>query len=126
MTPTLKDGDRIFVTTSPGELKRGDIVSFLFPKDTSKYYIKRIVGLPGETLEIREGKVFINNVELDETYVLGPYNTTKPTFPPKVIETDQYYVLGDNRDNSSDSRYWGTVSKELINGKFLMTYATEK
>jgi signal peptidase I len=106
-----------------GELKRGDLITFLFPKDRSKWYFKRIIGLPGETIEIRAGKVFINGQMLDEPYVDEAYNKTKASFTPKKIEEYQYFVMGDNRDNSSDSRYWGTVDEKLITGKYTMTYS---
>lgn len=123
MLPAIKDGDRLLMNTTVGNLDRGDIVDFLYPKDKTQHYVKRIVGLPGETFEIREGKILINNSELKESYVHGPYNTVKTSRPPVVIGKDHYFVLGDNRDNSSDSRYWGTVSRDLITGKYLMTYA---
>lgn len=123
MKPAFNNGDRMFVDKNLGELKRGDIITFLYPKDKSKSYFKRIVGLPGETVEIREGKVYIDGQFLDEPYVDESYNQFKPIFPPRKVPEYQYFVMGDNRDNSSDSRYWGTVDKELITGKYYMTYS---
>ena len=126
MMPALKDGDRTLFWVNAGAVGRGEIVELLYPDDTTKHYVKRVIGLPGETIEIREGKIFVNDKELEEKYLQGPYNIAKPSFPPLVIGADSYYVMGDNRDNSSDSRYWGTVSRELIVGKYFMTYASEK
>jgi signal peptidase I len=126
MSPTLNDGDKIFIDQNFGELKRGDIIAFDYPKDRSKWYMKRLIGLPNETVEIREGKVYINDQILDEPYLDEIYNQQKSSFPPQKIPEYQYFVLGDNRDNSSDSRYWGTVDKELINGKYYVTYSEAK
>lgn len=123
MFPTLKDGDKIIIDRNFKELKRGDIISFLYPKDTSKWYIKRIVGLPDEKIEIREGIIFINGEKLDEPYLYEAGNQTKGSFPPQRIPVNHYFVIGDNRDNSSDSRYWGTVSRDLVTGKYVSTYA---
>ena len=123
MKPAFNDGDRILIDKNFGELKRGDVVTFLYPKNRSKWYIKRIVGLPGEMLEIRAGKVYINGELLAEPYVDESFNQQKASFPRRRIEPDQYFVMGDNRDNSSDSRYWGTVDEKLITGKYSMTYS---
>jgi len=122
MSPNFNDGDRVIINRNVGELKRGDVIMFLYPKDTSKWYIKRVVGLPGENVELREDKVFVNGQILDEPYIDQKYNQTRGTFAPKTVPENHYYVLGDNRDNSSDSRYWGTVSKDLITGKYVSTY----
>jgi signal peptidase I len=122
MMPSFRDGDRVLMNRNVGDLKRGDVIMFLYPKDTSKWYIKRIIGLPGEKVEIREGEVFVNGQLLDEPYIDRQYNQAGGTFVPKTVPENQYYVLGDNRDNSSDSRYWGTVSKDLITGKYISTY----
>lgn len=123
MKPSFNDGDRILVDKNVGELKRGDVITFLFPKDRSKWYIKRAIGLPGETIEIRAGIVYINGQVIEEPYVEEAYNKSKANFPPRKIEEYQYFVMGDNRDNSSDSRYWGTVDKKLITGKYTTTYS---
>jgi signal peptidase I len=122
MSPALNDGDRIMIDKNIGELKRGDIISFLYPKDKSKRFVKRIIGLPAEKVEIREGKIYINGEVLDEPYIDQQHNQYKSSFPPRLISENQYFVMGDNRDNSSDSRYWGTVSKDLITGKYLFKY----
>jgi signal peptidase I len=122
MLPAFHDGDRVFIERDVKDVKRGDVIMFLYPKDTSKWYFKRVIGLPGERVEIREGAVFVNGQALDEPYVDQNYNQTRGTFPPRIVSENHYYVLGDNRDNSSDSRYWGTVSKDLITGRYASTY----
>ena len=122
MLPNFGDGDRVMMNTNLGDLQRGEVITFLYPKDNTKWYFKRIIGLPGETLEIREGKVYINGQVLDEPYIDETYNQVKQSFPPRIVPQNHYFVMGDNRDNSSDSRYWGTVDKALIQGKYYLTY----
>lgn len=126
MLPNFSDGDKILMDKNVVELKRGDVIMFLYPKDRTKSYFKRIIGLPGETIEIKAGKTYINGEVLEETYLDEQHNQAKPTFPPRKIDNYQYFVMGDNRDNSSDSRYWGTVDQELITGRYLTTYSKEK
>ena len=123
MKPAFNNGDRIFVDKNLGELKRGDVITSLYPKDKSKSNFKRIVGLPSETIEIREGIVYVDGQILDEPYINESYNQSKATFPPRKVPEYQYFVMGDNRDNSSDSRYWGTFDEKLIQGKYYMTYS---
>jgi signal peptidase I len=123
MIPNIKDGDKIFLNTRIGELKRGDITAFLYPKDTSKWYIKRVIALPNEKIEIVGGKVLINGEQLDEPYLDENYNSMKDSHPPRITPAEHYFVLGDNRDNSSDSRYWGPVHKNLIQGVYYATYS---
>ena len=122
MKPNLNNGDRIFVDRNFGELKRGDVVAFYFPKDQTKIFVKRIIGLPGESLEIRAGAIFINGQELTEPYVDPANNFNKIDLKPVSIPPDHYFVAGDNRVNSYDSRSWGTVPKDLIYGKYSVTY----
>jgi signal peptidase I len=123
MKPAIGDGDRVLINKTPGDLKRGDIVIFYFPTDTSKSALKRIIGLPGETLEIREGKTFINGQILEEPYIDAAFNQNKNSLRPIKIPDRQYFVVGDNRDNSYDSRSWGTLPKELIYGVYYTTYS---
>ena len=123
MLPAFSDGDKLLTDKDLSDLKRGDIITFLYPKDRSKSYVKRIIGLPGETVEIREGKTYINGQIFDEPYVEEQHNQSKPSFPPREVSKYQYFVMGDNRDNSSDSRYWGTVDEKLITGKYYATYS---
>ena len=121
MSPTLDNGDKVFMLKRFDEIKRGDIIVHLFPEDTSKSYIKRVVGLPGETLEIRDGRVYINGQLLEEPYMQPDY-FSQDTLNPVKIAPDHYFVLGDNRRNSSDSRYWGTVARPLVYGKYWYRY----
>ncbi|HSS18515.1 MAG TPA: signal peptidase I [Pyrinomonadaceae bacterium] len=132
MLPRLHDGERIFVNKliyydeyrwAP-KIERGDIVVFWYPEDPSKSYIKRVIGLPGETIEMRDGTVFINGAPLEERY-LDPKTTAATanrSMGVTMIKLNYYFVMGDNRDNSSDSRSWGLVPKKYIYGKALFRY----
>lgn len=122
MMPTLRNGDRVFMDRNPDQLERGDIIVFYFPLDTTKSYIKRIVGLPGETLMIEEGKIFINGKQIEEPYLDAEFLAQDSLPAPVKIPDGHYFVLGDNRRNSSDSRYWGTVSRDLVYGKYWFRY----
>jgi signal peptidase I len=130
MLPRLHDGERIFVNKliyydeyrwAP-HLDRGDIVVFWFPDDPSKSYIKRVIGLPGDTVEVREGIVRVNDHDLDESYLDQRLNLSHRSQPPTYVRPNYYFVMGDNRDNSSDSRIWGLVPKKYIYGKALFRY----
>jgi len=126
MLPRLHDGERIFVNKliyyGLPRLQRGDIVVFWFPNNPSQSYIKRIVGLPGEKVEIREGRVLINDHELNEPYLDPQLNISHPSQQPVIVREHYYFVMGDNRDHSSDSRYWGLVPEKYIYGKALFRY----
>jgi signal peptidase I len=122
MEPALKNGDRLLVDRNVDKLERGDIVTFYYPADPSKSYIKRVVGLPGEAIEIRDGKVLINGNKLDEPYVASENNRVLSGRGEIKIPIDNYYVLGDNRDNSNDSRMWGPLQRKFIYGKFVHKY----
>jgi signal peptidase I len=131
MLPQLHDGERLLVnkliyykiqSISWGHVERGDIVVFWFPNDPDKSYVKRVIGLPGETVELRNGKVYINGVELNEEYIDVEHNQSLPSWPPRKVEEHHYFVMGDNRDNSSDSRYWGLVPEKYIYGKAFFRY----
>lgn len=123
MLPTIREGQRLNVerfdqdADIQAKLARGDIVVFWFPNDPSKSYIKRLIGLPGETVEVREGAVFVNGRKLDEPYLDGALNRSADTRPPVYVKPHYYYVLGDNRDSSSDSRIWGLVPEKYIYAK---------
>ena len=130
MLPRLHDGERIFVNKliyydeyrwAP-KIERGDIVVFWFPDDPSKSYIKRVVGLPGDTVEMREGNVLINGTVLEEKYLDPKENLSTRSQGPIYVKPNYYFVMGDNRDNSSDSRSWGLVPKKYIYGKALLRY----
>jgi signal peptidase I len=123
MLPSYNEGDRIMLNTSFGELKRGDVVSHLYPKNLQQGYMKRIIGLPNETVEIKNGIVFVEGNQLDEPYIDTKLNQGMTNLPTVKIDSDSYFVMGDNRDNSSDSRIWGTVKKDLIKGVVWFKYA---
>ena len=129
MSPTLNDGDRVFIWKSFSSPKRGDIVVFLYPEDQSKSFIMRIVGLPGETIDMNlEGWITINGQPIEEPYVAAEVNRAAQmrwkqwSAKVKHIGPDSYFVMGDNRDASNDSRFWGTVPKSLVYGKFMSRY----
>jgi signal peptidase I len=122
MVPTFKNGDYLIVDKISYELgspKRDDIVIFRYPGDTTKFFIKRIIGLPNETVDIKGSVVTITNTahpngfNLNEPFVKVP-SSNQTHF---VLTNDQYFVMGDNRTQSSDSRYWGAVNKNLLVGK---------
>jgi signal peptidase I len=122
MRPTLEDGDRWLMSRNVSNLERGDIIVFRYPKDQSKWYMKRIIALPGEKVEIREGKTYIDGSRISEDYLDQNLNRAGSSFPEVEIAEGHYFVMGDNRDNSSDSRYWGTVESSLIEGKLYLRY----
>ncbi|HSS21804.1 MAG TPA: signal peptidase I [Pyrinomonadaceae bacterium] len=126
MLPALKEGDLILIQRPATGLQRGDIVLFYYPEDTRKSYLKRIIGLPDETFEIRAGRVVINGAELPEPYIESKFNQITRSRPEVKIPSDSYFVLGDNRDNSNDSRMWGALRGKLIYGKFLSKYGEAK
>jgi signal peptidase I len=123
MEPTLKPGDRVLVNKLSYDLHsihRGDIVVFKRPPSeasdpTIKDLIKRVIGLPGETIEARDGQVYINGQPLKESYL--PAGTVTTNLPQQKIGPGQYFVMGDNRGNSKDSRYIGTIPGSLIVGR---------
>ena len=114
------------------DIHRGDIVVFKYPDEPERDFIKRVIGLPGETLELRNKKVLINGHELEEPYVhfLEPASEAgeitsfdvRERYGPVKVPESQYFVMGDNRDNSQDSRYWGFLPRTYIKGKALMIY----
>ncbi|HKQ04251.1 MAG TPA: signal peptidase I [Blastocatellia bacterium] len=126
MLPRLHDGERIFVNKLVyyhiPKIDRGDIVVFWFPDDPDKSYIKRIIGLPGELVEVRGGRIHVNGQMLDEPYLDPQLNVGRMTLPPTLVKQHYYFVMGDNRDNSSDSRIWGQVPEKYIYGKALLRY----
>jgi signal peptidase I len=130
MLPRLHDGERIFVNKliyydeyrwAP-KLERGDIVVFWYPDDPSKSYIKRVIGLPGDKIEVREGVVRVNYQEIKESYLDPRLNLSHRSLAETYVKPNYYFVMGDNRDNSSDSRIWGLVPKKYIYGKALFRY----
>ena len=121
MLPNFKEGQRLkvkrFDRFEKPDVKLGDVVVFLFPDDPSKSYVKRLIGLSGDTVEIREGKVIVNDQELDESYVDSRLDQSHRSQQPIYVKPNYYYVLGDNRDNSSDSRIWGLVPERYVYAK---------
>jgi len=123
MEPTFAEqGDRVIISRVIyliHEPERGDIITFKPPFKTSRDYIKRVIGLPGETVEIEKGKVYIDGQLLDEPYIMESFTYSLKAV---TIPEDYYFVLGDNRDNSSDSHIWGLLPKENIVGKVWLCY----
>ncbi|MBE9551597.1 MAG: signal peptidase I [Desulfobacteria bacterium] len=144
MEATLQIGDHILVnkfiygvkipfthkTIVPGkEPRRGDIIVFEFPKDPKKDFIKRVIGEPGDVIEIRNKKILINNKPIEENYgfYLDPSvfpESVRPrdNFGPFTVPPQNYFVMGDNRDHSFDSRFWGTVDFSSVKGKAFIIY----
>ncbi|WP_174409545.1 signal peptidase I [Desulfovibrio psychrotolerans] len=104
--------------------QRGEIVVFEYPKDPSIHYIKRVVGLPGDTVEVRDKKLYVNGELQDEPYVQYVRSFPGPgdDFGPEVVPDGKYFCLGDNRDESYDSRFWGFVDRSAIVGKAFILY----
>ena len=124
MLPELADKQRIFVNKflyRIDDIQRGDVIVFKLPEDLSRSYIKRVVGLPGETVEIRKGTVSVDGRPLVEPYVPPQYRD-RSTESPVTVPDGQYYVLGDHRNTSNDSRTWGTVDESFITGKAVFAY----
>ena len=132
--PTITGAERAVLPIDP--IRRGDIVVFKYPEEPERDFIKRVIGLPGETIELRNKKVFINNQALDEPYVhflfppgeneAGDTELTdfdvRRRYGPVTVPEGHYFMMGDNRDNSQDSRYWGFLPREYVKGKALFVY----
>nr|WP_321255091.1 signal peptidase I [uncultured Pseudodesulfovibrio sp.] len=113
------------VLAKTGDPERGDIIVFKFPEDESKDFIKRVIGLPGETIEIRNKVVYIDGQPIDEPYTQHTKFTRNPIrddFGPFTVPQDEFFVMGDNREGSYDSRWWGPVKRQKIVGKALVIY----
>jgi signal peptidase I len=163
MANTIIPGDRVMCRMYAGEVERGDIVIFKFPEDPKEMYLSRVIGLPGETIQVKGHRVFINGGELpEERALISLANPQEPQLPvvkvepkpqgawyrvfydvdrysegddfeiapelkygasaPYKIPPGNYFLLGDSRDNSMDSRYWGTVPRDLIVGKAMTIF----
>ncbi len=121
MEPTLTSGEYVIVNRLSyriGTPQRGDIIVFHFPRDPSKEYIKRVIGLPGDEVQVENGQVYVNGQPLDETYLKVKTNYSGNWRVP----AGQLFVLGDNRNNSSDSHDWGTVPMSYVVGKAVLVY----
>ena len=124
MLPQLADEQRIFVSKVAyrfDRIERGDVIVFRFPEDPARSYIKRVIGLPGETVEVRDGEVRIDGRAYPEPYVPPRYRD-RGSHPPVVVEPGAYFVLGDHRSTSNDSRTWGTVARAFVTGKAVFAY----
>lgn len=124
MIPTLEPGDRVLVlkfwySLPKLEPKRGQIVVFKYPVDPRRDFVKRVIGVPGDTVEIRNGTVFVNGAELFEPYVK---NHDSYNMEQIIVPDDKYFCLGDNRPNSQDGRFWGFVPRNFLRGPALFRY----
>lgn len=126
MMPALTDQERIFINKFTyhfglGSIERGDMVVFWYPQDPAKSYIKRVIGVPGDLVEIDAGQVMVNGRLLVEDYVPEEYRD-RVSWEPHRVPRDSYFVLGDHRSSSSDSRTWGFVKRKDIYGKAVFVY----
>jgi signal peptidase I len=122
MEPNLKTGERVLASRVAylfGSPQRGDVVIFKYPCDPTKNYVKRVVGLPGDTVEIRQGQLLVNGNLLDEPYKLM---VAHGDYGPEQVHPGMLFVLGDNRDQSNDSRYWGELPLQNVQAKALLLY----
>jgi signal peptidase I len=124
MLPVLEDQDRLFINKLAyrvGDIHRGDVVVFLYPHDHEKSYIKRVIALPGDTLRIDHGLVYVNGSLVEEPYVPKRFEDDRSQ-PEMTVPEHEYFVMGDHRSISSDSRDFGAVDRELIYGKAAFVY----
>ena len=132
--PTLTPAERMLLPIDA--IERGDIIVFKYPEDPERDFIKRVIGLPGETIEIKNKKVHVDGEPLDEPYVhfMFPPSDRVPdegqvfdfdvrsSYGPVTVPAGHYFMMGDNRDNSQDSRYWGFLPASYVKGKALFVY----
>jgi len=126
MMPSIVDQERIFINKfvyrfGLADIGRGDTVVFWFPGDTSKSCIKRVIGVPGDTVEVVDGNVLVNGRALSEPYVPEEYRDHMSMLR-RVVPRDEFFVLGDHRSSSNDSRSWGLVPRRYIYGKAVFVY----
>jgi signal peptidase I len=126
MMPSLYDQERLFINQFSykfglGTIERGDTVVFLYPDDPTKSYIKRVIGLPGDTVAVDDGYVIVNGKKLVENYVPADYRDDR-SYSPTLVPPDDYFVLGDHRSSSNDSRAWGFVPRNYIYGKAVFVF----
>ena len=124
MLPMLEDQDRLFINKIAyrvGDIHQGDVVVFQYPRDHTKSYIKRVIALPGDDLRIEHGRVYVNGVRLKEAYVPNRFSDDRSQ-PELVLPPHEYFVMGDHRSISSDSRDFGPVDRNLIYGKAVFVY----
>jgi signal peptidase I len=128
--PTVTSLERALLPIDP--IRRGDIIVFKYPEEPERDFIKRVIGLPGDTLELRNKRVYINDTMLNEPYVhylvppdeegSGGEFDVRVQYGPVTVPPAHYFMMGDNRDNSQDSRYWGFMPQEYIKGRALFVY----
>jgi signal peptidase I len=119
MQPLLADGERIIVNKFVYRfhaIERGDVVVFWYPREPQISFIKRVVGLPGDMVELRRGSLFVNGQRVNETYLSAQFKDSD-TFPATEVKKGYFFVLGDHRNSSNDSRTWGDVPEKYIYGK---------
>lgn len=126
MMPALVDQERIFISKfvyrfGVGSIEHGDMVVFWFPRDISKSYIKRVIGVPGDVVEVDSGTVLLNGQPLVEDYVPEEYRD-RASMPAQRVPEEHYFVLGDHRSSSNDSRSWGMVPRRNVYGKAVFIY----
>jgi signal peptidase I len=139
MVPTFLEGDRVLVTKfsygvrnpftnsvlfGSGTPKRGDVVIFKYPLDPNTDFVKRVIGLPGEKIQIVRGKIFIDDIAIDDPHghYDNPYMANARDFGPEIVPENSYFMMGDNRDYSNDSRSWGSVDASFLRGKAWRLY----
>jgi signal peptidase I len=126
MMPTLFDQERLFINQFSykfgfGDIKRGDTVVFWSPEDHTQSYIKRVIGLPGDTVAVDSGYVIVNGRKLIENYVPAEYRDDR-SYSSRMVPSSEYFVLGDHRSSSNDSRAWGFVPRSFIYGKAVFVF----
>jgi signal peptidase I len=126
MTPALVNDERIFINKFVyrfgfSDIGRGDTIVFWAPEDSSRSYIKRVIGVPGDVVEIVDGTVILNGQRLEEPYLIDA-NRDRASMTRRMVEAGHYFVLGDHRNSSNDSRSWGTVARDAIYGKAVFVY----
>ncbi len=122
MEPNYQEGDRLLVNKAVywfREPERGDVIILDPPFETEEVYIKRLIAIPGDTVEVKDGAVYINGTAIDESYI---EESPTYTFPLTEIGEGEYFVLGDNRNNANDSHVWGTVPRDNIIGKAWLVF----
>ena len=124
MAPLLSDQERIFINKFVYRFEpigRGDVIVFWYPLDRSKSFIKRVIGLPGETIELRGGRLYVDGKARPEVYIPSSY-LDGSSYGPVSVPKDEYFVMGDHRDSSNDSRVFGSVPRSYIYGKAVFAY----
>tara|TARA_B100000446_G_scaffold166238_1_gene169275 strand:+ start:2559 stop:3254 length:696 start_codon:yes stop_codon:yes gene_type:complete len=130
-SPTATDAERGLLPVT--SINRGDVIVFKYPEDPERDFIKRVIGLPGDVVEVRHKRVYIDGRPLDEPYVYylrppsaaaSPFGVAdlREQYGPVTVPPSEYFVMGDNRDNSQDSRYWGFLPRDLVKGRALIIY----